>query len=142
MNKKIGYIERILIDECKSENPSFAQINRLFDLGANPNAVNEYGECVLSQVFKAYCGGENQIRKSVYAPQLVIAFLVNGFDVRRHGLNVISEMQNSIYDRNMRLAIKIILDRRRAAFKSDCKTVRLCLKSITGKAYKKLAQAI
>ena len=142
MTGKIGYIEKILIDECKSENPSFAQINRLFDLGANPNAVNEYGECVLSQVFRAYCGGGDKIRKSVWAPQIVVAFLVNGFDVRRHGLNTISEMQNSIYDRNMRLAIKIILDRRRAAFKADCKTVHLCLKAITGKAYRKLAQAI
>lgn len=142
MNKRIGYIEKILIDECKRETPSFAQINRLFDLGANPNAVNEYGECVLAQVFRAYCGGGDKIRNAVYAPQIVITFLVNGFDVRRHGLNVVSEMQNSIYDRNMRIAIKIVLDRRRAAFKADCKTVHLCLKAITNKAYKKLAQAI
>lgn len=142
MNNKIGYIEKILIDECRSATPSFAQINKLFDLGANPNAVNEYGESVLSVVFDSYCGGGDIIRSGKYAPQIVVAFLVNGFDVRRHGLKAISSMQNSIYDRNMQIATKIILQRRRDAFKNDCKTVRLCLKAIGSKTYKRLAKAI
>ena len=48
MKKQIGYIERLLIAECKKDEPSFMQVNRLFELGADPNAVNEYGENVIS----------------------------------------------------------------------------------------------
>ena len=136
MKKKIGYLEKVLIDECRKETPSLIQINRLFELGADPNAVNENGECVLYEVFDGYCGGERGTVNAVYAPQITVVFLCNGFDVRAHGLNVISSMQNSMFDKNMRIAMKIILKRRHAAFKKDCKTLRLCLKNISGKVFK------
>jgi hypothetical protein len=137
MKKKIGYLEKVLIDECRKETPSLIQINRLFELGADPNAVNEEGESVLSVVFDGYCGGVRGTVNAAFAPQITVVFLCNGFDVRRHGLHVISEMQNSIYDKNMRMAIKIILQRRRAAFREDCRTVKLCIKAITGKIFRK-----
>ena len=137
MKKQISHLEKILIDECRKDVPSLIQINRLFELGADPNAVNEYGESVLSLVFAGYCGEGDKLRDARFAPQITVVFLCNGFDVRRHGLHVISEMQNSIYDKNMRMAIKIILQRRRAAFREDCRTVKLCIKAITGKIFRK-----
>ena len=138
MKKQIGYLEKVLIDECRKDEPSLIQINRLFELGADPNAVNEYGESVLANVFADYCGGGEKLRFAKYAPQIVVVFLCNGFDVRRHGLKLVSELQNSAYDKNIRTAIKIILSRRKAAFKDDCKTFRLCLKAITGKIFRRL----
>lgn len=137
MKKQISYLEKVLIDECRKDEPSLIQINRLFELGADPNAVNEYGECVLSMVFDSYCGDGESLREASYAPQITVVFLCNGFDVRRYGAKVISEMQNSIYDKHMRTAIKILLKRRRAAFREDCRTLRLCIKAITGKIFKK-----
>lgn len=136
MKKQIGYLEKVLIEECRKEQPSLVQINRLFELGADPNAVNEYGECVLSEVFDGYCGEGETVRSAVYAPQITVVFLCNGFDVRRHGANTVSIMQNGMYDRYMRIAIKILLKRRCAAFAQDCRTLRLCLKALSGKVFK------
>lgn len=139
MKKQIGYLEKVLIDECKKEQPSLIQINRLFELGADPNAVNEYGESVLALVFRGYCGEGDTLRHAKYAPQITVVFLCNGFDVRRHGLSAISEMQNSVYDKDMQIAIKIILKCRYNAFKEDCKTIKLCIKRIFRKSKKQLA---
>ena len=130
MKKMIGDLERMLIAECRKETPSVVHINRLFDLGADPNAVNEYGESVLFLVFDGYCGDREKVREAVYAPQITLLFLCNGFDVRRHGLKAISSMQNSVYDKGMRIAMKMILERRREVFKKDLATVRLCAKAI------------
>ena len=139
MKKQISYLEKVLIDECRKNEPSLIQINRLFELGAEPNAVNEYGESVLALVFRGYCGNSETVRSAKYAPQIAVVFLCNGFDVRRHGLRVISEMQNSIYDKDMQIAIKIILKCRCNAFKEDCRTVKLCIKRIFRKSKKQLA---
>ena len=136
MKKKIGYLEKVLIDECRKETPSLIQINRLFELGADPNAVNEEGESVLSVVFDGYCGGVRGTVNAAFAPQITVVFLCNGFDVRKHGLKAISSMQNSMFDKNMRIAMKIILKRRHAAFKKDCATLRLCIKNISGKVFR------
>ncbi len=130
MKKKIATLERMLINECRKETPSFVHINRLFDLGADPNAVNEYGESVLFEVLNGLCGETDTVRGAEYAPQIVVTFLCNGFDVRRHGLNTVSAIENSIYDKNMRLAAKIILERRRKLFKEDLSTLKVCAKAI------------
>lgn len=133
-NKRIGNIERILIAECVKDIPSFAKINRLFEMGADPNAVNEYGESVLSIVFEGYCSlyGAN-LRSGFFAPHLVTCFIQNGFDVRKHGLFVISELENGIYDKHIRRAISMILTRRRQLIKKDVKTAAICLKMIAQK---------
>lgn len=132
--KKIGNIERVLISECVRDMPSFAKIGRLFEMGADPNAVNEYGECVLSIVMEGYCSiyGAN-LRSGFFAPMLVSVFIENGFSVRRHGLKVISEMQNGCYDKYMRRAIKMILKARRGCIGRDLKTVKRCIRKLSGK---------
>ncbi len=137
MKKQIGYIENLLIAECKKDEPSFVQVNRLFELGADPNAVNEYGENVLSVIFQSFCGEDDTLKKATYAPQIVLVFMLNGFDVRKNALKTVSAMQNNIYDRNMRVAISILLNRRKELFKDDCKTVRVCLKAISNKVFKR-----
>ncbi len=137
MKKQIGYIENLLIAECKKDEPNFMQINRLFELGADPNAVNEYGETVMAVLFDSFCGESDVIKEATYAPQIVLVFLMNGFDVRKNALKAISAMQNNIYDRNMRVAIKILLNRRREIIKEDCKTVHLCLKAIGNRVFKR-----
>ncbi len=137
MKKQIGYIENLLIAECKKDKPNFMQINRLFELGADPNAVNEYGETVMAVLFDSFCGETDQIRKATYAPQIVLVFLMNGFDVRKNAIKAISAMQNNVYDRNMRIAIRILLNRRRELIKDDCKTLHLCLKAIGNKVFRR-----
>lgn len=137
--KRIGNLERALIAECVRDIPSFAKINRLFEMGADGNAVNEYGECVLAIVFEGYCSlyGAN-LRSGFFAPHIVSCFILNGFNTRKHGLHVISELQNNIYDKHIRRAIGIILRDRRENKKRDVATVRACLKAITEKAYNKV----
>jgi len=137
MKKQIGYIENLLIAECKKDEPNFVQINRLFELGADPNAVNEYGESVLSEIFQSFCGENDKLREATYAPQIVLVFLMNGFDVRKNAIKAISAMQNNVYDKNMRVAIKILLSRRRELLKADCKTVHVCIKAIGNKIFRK-----
>ena len=109
MKKKIGYLEKVLIDECRKETPSLIQINRLFELGADPNAVNEEGESVLSVVFDGYCGGVRGTVNAAFAPQITVVFLCNGFDVRKHGLKAISSMQNSMFTQ-MKNQLRISLE--------------------------------
>ncbi len=125
MKKRIGNIERILIRECVKDMPSFAKIQRLFDMGADPNCVNDFGESVLSIVMEGYCSlyGAN-LRSGFFAPMLTEIFIENGLDVRRFGLKIISEMQNSCYDKHMRRAIKIILRQRQECLKADIKTIK------------------
>ncbi len=137
-NKKIGNLERALIAECVKDVPSFLKINRLFELGADANAVNEYGECVLGIIFEGYCSlyGSN-LRSGFFAPYLVRCFLQNGFNTRRHSLKVISELQNGSYDKHIRRAIKILLDERRRAFKQDMHTIGSCIKAISSKIHDK-----
>lgn len=132
--KKIGSIERILISECVKDMPSFAKIERLFALGADPNAVNEIGECVLAIAMEGYCSlyGAN-LRSGFFAPMLVSVFLENGFDVRRHGTHVISELQNGCYDKHMRRAIKLILKARGDGVLRDLRTVKRCMKALSCK---------
>jgi len=137
MKKQIGYIENLLIAECKKDEPNFMQINRLFELGADPNAVNEYGESVMAVLFDSFCGEGDTLREATYAPQIVLVFLMNGFDVRKNAVKAISAMQNNIYDKNVRVAIKILLARRREVIKDDCKTVHLCIKAIGNKIFKR-----
>lgn len=112
--KRIGNLERMLISECVKDEPSFESIQRLFTLGADANAVNGLGECVLAVAAEGYCQlhGAN-LRSGFFMPMIVEAFIENGFSVRRHGLKVISELQNGIYDKYMRRAIRIILAKRR-----------------------------
>ncbi len=137
MKKQIGYIEKLLIAECKKDEPSFVQVNRLFELGADPNAVNEYGETVLAVIFDGFCAEGDTLRPATYAPQITLLFLMNGFDVRKNALRAISAMQNSVYDKNMRIAIKILLNRRKEVMKADCKTLRLCVKALGNKVFRK-----
>ena len=133
-DKKIGNIERVLISECVKDIPSFTKINRLFELGADPNAVNEIGECVLGIAIEGYCSlyGTN-LRSGFFAPMLVSVFIENGFSVRRHGLKVISEIQNGIYDKYIRQAAKIILKKRGECLRQDIRTVKRCIKSISNR---------
>ena len=137
MKKQIGYIENLLIAECKKDEPNFMQINRLFELGADPNAVNEYGETVMAVLFDSFCAEGEEIKKATYAPQIVLVFLMNGFDVRKNALRAISAMQNNVYDRNMRVAMRILLNRRRDVIKEDCKTLHLCIKAIGNKVFRR-----
>lgn len=112
-NKPIGKIERALIAECVKDIPSFLKIQRLFELGADANAINEFGECVLGIIFEGYCSMYGtKLRSGFFAPHIVSCFIENGFDVKRHGLKVISELQNGCYDRYIRKAIYMILLRK------------------------------
>lgn len=135
--KKIGNLERVLISECVKPVPDFGKITRLFEMGADINAVNELGECTAAIVFEGYCSLYGaKLRSGFFAPQLTACFIDNGFDVRRHGLKTVSELQNGCYDKYMRTAIKIILDRRRKLLKQDLNTIKLC----TAKLCKKLTR--
>ena len=118
--KRIGNIERVLISECVKDTPDFGKISKLFDMGADINAVNEFGECTAAIVFEGYCslyGGE--LRSGYYVPSLLECFFEHGFDVRRHGLKTISELQNCCYDKYVRRAIAMILERRRQVAKNN-----------------------
>lgn len=133
--KRIGAAEKMLIAECVKEEPSFERINSLFGLGADPNAVNAYGESVLGAIMSGYCGGSaDGLRPAVFAPRLVSVFIKNGFDVRRHGMKVISEMENSCYDRHMRRAIKLMLTVRRNIFCRDMRMILRCIGRIFGRS--------
>ena len=122
MKKNIREVERRLISECVRDIPSFARIGRLFAEGADPNAVNGAGECVLAIAVQGYCAlYGTRLRSGFFLPMIVAVFLENGFDVRRHGMRVISELQNSVYDKYARRAIAMILRARRAAIVNDVK---------------------
>lgn len=130
----IGDLERMLIAECVKDIPSFKKINRLFCMGANPNAVNEYGECVLAIVFEGYCSlYGTKLRSGFFAPHIVACFMSQGFNARRHGNRVISELQNGVYDRYIRQAIKMILQERKKAIKRDVTVIASCIKVIPSK---------
>ena len=134
-SKRIGNLERVLISECVSKTPDFGTIARLFEMGADINAVNEYGECVAAIVFEGYCSlYGDRLRSGYYAPLLVRCFMENGFDVRRHGLKTVSELENCCYDKHVRAAIKMILDCRRECLKRDIRV----LKAVTQKLCKKV----
>ena len=109
--KRIGNLERVLISECVKDTPDFGCISKLFDMGADINAVNEFGECVAAIVFEGYCslyGGD--LRSGYYVPALISMFVKQGFDVKRHGLKTVSELQNCCYDKYVRKGIAMILD--------------------------------
>ena len=127
--KKIGNLERVLISECVKNTPDFGRISKLFDMGADINAVNEFGECTASIVFEGYCSlYGNNLRSGYYAPILVNCFAEHGFDFRRHGLKVISELQNGCYDKYIRQAIAMILIKRRDAVKRENAAIKKALK--------------
>lgn len=141
-NKQIGNLERMVIAECVKDVPSFGKISRLFEMGADPNAVNEYGECVLGIVFEGYCSMYGtKLRSGFFAPHIVAVFLQYGFDAKRHGLKVISELQNSCYDRYIRMAIKTILSERNRMIKRDIAIFKNCMKNISDKVYRFLKAA-
>ena len=76
-------------------------------MGADPNAVNDIRRMCARNNF----GGILQsLRRKpalrLFVPMLIETFAENGFNVRRHGLKVISELQNGCYDKYMRRAIK------------------------------------
>ncbi|MBQ8605936.1 MAG: hypothetical protein IJ408_04300 [Clostridia bacterium] len=132
--KRIGNIERVLISECVKDTPDFGIISKLFDMGADVNAVNEFGECTAAIVFEGYCslyGGE--LRSGYYVPSLLECFFEHGFDVRRHGLKTVSELQNCCYDKYVRKAIAMILEKRRQTVKCDCRLLLLFLKNLCRK---------
>lgn len=129
--KRIGNIERVLISECVKDVPDFGRISKLFEMGADINAVNEFGECTAAIVFEGYCslyGGK--LRSGYFVPSLLECFFDHGFDVRRHGLKTVSELQNCCYDKYVRRAIKMILEKRRKTVKCDCRLLLLCLKNL------------
>lgn len=133
-NKRIGNLERMVIAECVKDVPSFAKIGRLFEMGADPNAVNEYGECVLGIVFEGYCSlYGTKLRSGFFAPHIVNVFLSYGFDARRHGMKVISELETGCYDRYMRMATKTILHERNRLLKRDLADIGACIKAISFK---------
>lgn len=102
--------------------------------GADPNAVNDIGECVLGIILEGYCSlyGAN-LRSGFFVPMLIETFAENGFNVRRHGLKVISELQNGCYDKYMRRAIKMILKARRECLRQDINTVCRYVKTAAAK---------
>ncbi len=118
--KRIGNLERVLISECVKDTPDFGCISKLFDMGADINAVNEFGECVAAIVFEGYCSlyGGN-LRSGYYVPALISMFVKQGFDVKRHGLKTVSELQNCCYDKYVRKGIAMILDIRRRQLKQN-----------------------
>lgn len=137
-NKRIGELERILISECVKDVPSFAKIGRLLRMGADPNAVNGIGECVLGIAMEGYCSLYGTgLRSGFFVPMIVAVFLENGFDARRHGLQVVSELQNGFYDKHMRRAAGMILRARRAAFGRDLVKAGKFLASLPRLATKK-----
>lgn len=136
MKKKIGNLERALISECVKDIPSFTKINRLFEMGADANAVNEYNECVLEIVFEGYCSlYGTKLRSGFFAPYIVSCFIMNGFNVRKYGLHVISGLQNNDYDKHIRRAIALILRERRD---NALNGIQACIKNISARAYRKL----
>ena len=135
-NKKIGTLERMVIAECVKDVPSFSKIGRLFEMGADPNAVNEYGECVLAIAFEGYCSlYGTKLRSGFFAPHIVSVFIQYGFNARKHGLRVISELQNSCYDRYIRMAIRNIHKERSRLMRKNLQDVKNCVKALTLKVY-------
>lgn len=132
--KRIGNLERVLISECVKDCPDFGKISKLFELGADINAVNEFGECTAAIVFEGYCSlyGDN-IRSGYFVPSLLDMFIKHGFDVRRHGLKAVSELQNCCYDKYVRSAIKTILAMRAQIVKCDIGLFILCIKKLARK---------
>ena len=73
------------------------------------------------------------LRSGFFVPMLIETFAENGFNVRRHGLKVISELQNGCYDKYMRRAIKMILKARRECLRQDINTVCRYVKTAAAK---------
>lgn len=138
--KRISNIEQALINECVKDRPDFNKIARLFDMGADVNAVNRYGECVAAIVFRGYCAlhGE-ELRSGYYVPQLIRLFVKHGFDLRKFGLKTISELQNSCYDKYVREGIGLILKLRHKRIKQDIKLSGQRIKALGVRLYRKLA---
>ena len=127
--KRIGNLERVLISECVKDTPDFGKISKLFEMGADINAVNEFGECTAAIIFEGYCslyGGA--VRSGYFVPSLLECFFEHGFDVRRHGLKTISELQNCCYDKHVRRAIGMILERRKKIMRNDFAVIVLAIK--------------
>ena len=135
--KRIENLERVLISECVKDTPDFGKITKLFEMGADINAVNEFGECTAAIVFEGYCslyGGA--LRSGYFVPSLVECFFEHGFDVRRHGLRTVSELQNCCYDKYVRRAIAMILEKRKKIMKNDFAVIVLAIKSFVTKGKK------
>lgn len=133
---RISSLEFALISECLMDNIDFGRITKLINMGADINAVNEYGECVLALIADGYCGGGDVLRSGYNLARLCSFFIKNGFDIRRHGLKTVSAIQNNGYDKYARMAIEMILRRRAAIFSADIKALAssVCPKSASDKA--------
>ena len=133
---RISTLEFALISECLMDNIDFGRITKLINMGANINAVNEYGECVLALIADGYCGGADFIRSGYNLAKLCSFFISNGFDIRRHGIKTVSALQTNIYDKYARMAIEMILRRRAAILRADVKAFAgaICPKSASDKA--------
>ena len=139
-NKRIGTLEMALISECRENRADFGRISKLFDMGADINAVNEYGECVAALIFDGYCAKGDSLQTGYLVPALLRLFIENGFDIRRHGINTVSALQNSCYDKYVRIAIKRLIKLRSELAKKDVRVVALAAKLAATKTAKKLVR--
>lgn len=100
---RFGKLEDKLLRLCKANQPNYEKIQQRISEGANVNATGKYGENMLASIYR------NQVHGKKF-PGITQLFLNAGFDAGEFGLNCISALVFSSYDKNIFLSVKLLLE--------------------------------
>lgn len=157
MEKDFGEKEQQLIEECKKAPADYAKIKHLIDEGADINAVNEYGDSLLSSIIgyfipeecygceqrnlpaeKRNCDGCPCAEQSRLL-DIVELFIENGWDTVKYGLECIRELTFVPHNRVIFDVAKRILE---CPLSEDIQSYEAALETIgTEESYQRCCEA-
>ena len=100
---RFGKLEDKLLRLCNANQPDYEKIQQRISEGANVNAISNNGENMLTAIYR------NQVHGDKF-PGITQLLLNAGFDAEKYGLNCISALVFSSYDKNIFLAAKLLLE--------------------------------
>lgn len=98
-----GKLEDKLLRLCRAGEPDFPKIEAVINAGANINAVNKSGECMLHRIYHNCQSHGNHL------PEITNIFIRSGFHMQKYGRACLSGLVFSSYDRYIVDTAKIIL---------------------------------
>lgn len=98
-----GKLEDELLRLCKANNPDFAKIEETLLAGADVNAIDNCGECMLLDLY------HSRQRQGSHLPEITQLFIQSGFHLEKHARACLSGLVFSSYDRYIFDTAKVIL---------------------------------